>query len=118
MFYHCSDNSNHSIHTFNENTRVGAEQRFALATSLPKHCWNKLIDLSMLGKKHGDKLKVHFSLHYTTDEMRSQYMPHAMDIETSLKTLDLYQQVTGGEVEIHYALMDGINDTIDDSLRQ
>lgn len=102
------------IRSINGNSHFGAKHRFAIATSLPKHLWVSLMKLATLGKDFGDIVKLHFSMHYTTDKMRQEYMPHTLDLESSFKVLDMYKHFTGGEIEIHYALMEGINDTPED----
>lgn len=109
----------------------GKETKFAIATSLPRNNWIPLLEMAQhlanpVTKGYNDQdivpidtksIKLHFSLHYTTDEMRRKYMPKALEIEPALKILDTYQAITGGEVEIHYAMMNGINDTSEDLIR-
>ena len=65
--------------------------------------------------KEVDKLKLevklHLSLHYTMDQIRNQWMPRSMNIMESLAAVDFFKKKTGNPVEIHYALLEGINDT-------
>jgi 23S rRNA (adenine2503-C2)-methyltransferase len=44
-------------------------------------------------------------------------MPSSLDIESSITCADFYHKYTKNAVEIHYALIDGVNDTIEDALR-
>jgi 23S rRNA (adenine2503-C2)-methyltransferase len=43
-------------------------------------------------------------------------MPSALPIIPSLSALDFYKKLTGNSVEIHYALIDGVNDTEQDAI--
>jgi 23S rRNA (adenine2503-C2)-methyltransferase len=88
--------------------------RFALATSLPKMAvdnFNKLINEVIL---HKINLKVHLSLHYTNDEIRQSWMPNSLNIIDSVKLLHRYQKETGNKVEIHYTLIDEVNNNEED----
>ncbi len=61
-------------------------------------------------------IKLHYSLHATTDEQRCKLIPHGTSISAGLTVLDLYQQ-TGNSVEIHYTPIAGVNDTDEDMKR-
>ncbi len=91
--------------------------RFAMATMMPKNSLPALFDLSSAVIRSKIPLKMHLSLHYTEDETRKEYMPAAMDIRTSMLAMRMYKESTGNEVEIHYSLMDGINDSGQDISR-
>jgi len=91
--------------------------RFAVATCLPKSCWNNFFSFTQMVEYNKLNVKVHLSLHYTTDEKRKEWMPNSLDIIPSLTAMDFYKKITGNKVEIHYALIEGINDTIDDIVR-
>ena len=90
--------------------------RFAIATSLPKYKWlnfYKLVD----GIKTNDlPVKIHLSLHYTMDILRNEWMPASLDIMSSLAAIDFYRKITKNPVEIHYTLIDGVNDTEQDAI--
>lgn len=59
-------------------------------------------------KKFSNKLKIHFSLHSPIDEKRSEIIPNnKQKIDDILNYLDSHE----GDVEFHYTLMDGINDS-------
>ena len=90
--------------------------RFAIATCIPKGNWNSFFRLTNLIHKHNHKVKIHLSLHYTMDILRKEWMPNSLDIIPSLAAVDFYRKLTGNAVEIHYALIDGINDTEQDAI--
>ena len=90
--------------------------RFAVATSLPK---KDFIDFFwMVNEIHRFNLpvKFHFSLHYTFDILRKEWMKNSLDIIPSLSAMDFYKKLTGNAVEIHYALIEGVNDTEQDAI--
>lgn len=91
--------------------------RFAIATSIPKSHWLDFFELTQMIKVDKLPVKIHLSLHYTTEERRKEWMPASLDIEPSIACVDFYHKLTGNPVEIHYALIDGVNDTIEDAQR-
>lgn len=91
--------------------------RFAIATSIPKTRWLSFFELTQMIKNDMLPVKIHLSLHYTTEERRKEWMPTSLDIESSIACVDFYHKLTGNPVEIHYALIDGVNDTIEDAQR-
>jgi 23S rRNA (adenine2503-C2)-methyltransferase len=90
--------------------------RFAIATSMPKHSWENFFILTHDIKRIGLPVKMHLSLHYTMDSIRTQWMPNALDIIPAIVALEFYKKLTGNSVEIHYALIEGINDTEQDAI--
>lgn len=91
--------------------------RFAIATSIPKSHWLDFFVITERIKVTKLPVKIHLSLHYTTNELRKEWMPASLDIEPSIACVDFYHKLTGNPVEIHYALIDGVNDTIEDAQR-
>lgn len=59
------------------------------------------------------------SLHYTTDEIRSEIMPinRKYNIEELLDACRYYIKVTGRRVSFEYAMVDGLNDSLEDAKR-
>lgn len=59
------------------------------------------------------------SLHYTTDEIRSEIMPinRRYNIEELLDACRYYIKVTGRRVSFEYAMVDGLNDSLEDAKR-
>ena len=91
--------------------------RFAIATSLPEFAWINFFNLT--NEIHKEKLpvKIHLSLHYTIDSIRKDWMPNSLSILPSLVALEYYKKITNNSVEIHYTLIDGVNDTERDAIR-
>lgn len=88
--------------------------RFALCSMFPMKdysvAFDKLVDhmyLSLLD------IKLHASIHGLGDRRRNM-MPSANPESGVLDMLDLYMYVTLREVEIHYALIEGVNDSQED----
>jgi 23S rRNA (adenine2503-C2)-methyltransferase len=90
--------------------------RFAVATSLPKNYWFNFFKLVSLIEENDLKVKIHLSLHYTMDNIRKQWMPNSLDILPSLVALEYFKKLTNNSVEIHYTLIDGVNDTEQDAI--
>ena len=88
--------------------------RFAVATSLPKDCWLEFFNFTKIVEKTKLDVKVHLSLHYTNDEIRKKWMPASLEIEPSIEAVEFYHQLTKNAIEIHYALIEGVNDTCRD----
>ena len=59
------------------------------------------------------------SLHYTTDEIRSEIMPinRKYNIEELLDACRYYIKVTGRRISFEYAMIDGLNDSLEDAKR-
>jgi 23S rRNA (adenine2503-C2)-methyltransferase len=90
--------------------------RFAIATSLPYFSMVKFFELTEAINSLKLPVKIHLSLHYTNDELRKEWMPESAPIIPSIIALEYYQKRTGNSVEIHYALIDGVNDTEKDAI--
>lgn len=84
--------------------------RFGLATMLPKTRWDKFFELTRWVKSTGINLKIHLSLHFTDEKLRKKWMPAALDIDSSVDALSFYHNMTGNPIEVHYTIMDGVND--------
>ncbi len=92
--------------------------RFAIATSLPEKSWTNFFRLVYLIKNSAisNQVKFHLSLHYTIDSIRKEWMPSSLDIIPSLVALEFFRKLTNNSVEIHYALIEGVNDTEQDAI--
>ena len=90
--------------------------RFAIATSLPKYKWLNFYKLVDGINNNNLPVKIHLSLHYTMDILRNEWMPASLDIMSSLAAIDFYRKITKNPVEIHYTLIDGVNDTEQDAI--
>lgn len=85
--------------------------RFAMATSLPDNHFDKFFKMIKYIKNFKLPVKLHLSLHYTDDEVRKEWMPKAINIKSTIAAADFFKTYTGNPVEVHYALLEGINDT-------
>ncbi len=85
--------------------------RFGMATMLPKSKWLEFFHMTEEVKRFKIPLKVHLSLHFTNDKNRLEWMPSALDIKPSLVALNFYHIMTNNPTEVHYTLMDGVNDS-------
>jgi 23S rRNA (adenine2503-C2)-methyltransferase len=91
--------------------------RFAVATSLPRGCWLRFFGWTQRIASHKLPVKLHISLHYTTDQVRSEWMPRSLEIAPTLEAASFYRALTGNAVEVHYALIEGLNDSEEDASR-
>lgn len=87
--------------------------RFGLATMIPKNNWLSFFKFASVISEMKINLKIHLSLHFTDDKLRKEWMPAAWDIQSSLDALRIYHKVTGNPIEVHYTIMDDINDNED-----
>jgi len=90
--------------------------RFAIATSIPKNKWEEFFRLTHFIHENKLPVKIHLSLHYTIDLIRKEWMPASLDIIPSLAAIDFYKKLTNNAVEIHYTLIEGVNDTEQDAI--
>ncbi len=86
--------------------------RFAVSTILPGESRFQMFKNSI--KQHKLNFKLHFSLHSLDNITRKNLMPAASDIQKSLAMIDEYIEETGKDAEIHYTLIDKINDRDED----
>lgn len=64
------------------------------------------------------RVNLALSLHFTTKDMRKEYMPQAdHDVNELAEALFFYRQANGGKVTIEYTLMKDINDSEADANR-
>lgn len=91
--------------------------RFGLATSMPTYTSRAMDTLIGYVNIFSFDLKIHFSLHYTCHTQRKNWMPKAEMLELSIYKLREYANKTYNKVEVHYALIDGVNDTQEDAER-
>ena len=86
--------------------------RFAVSTIIPTP--RMFDDFTWQVVSHQLPFKLHWSLHSTNVETRKSLMPCALSINEAAPLLSNYAMITGQPVEIHYTLIDGINDTSQD----
>ena len=88
--------------------------RFAVASLMPQI--DEMMMFIKMIKTIGLLLKFHLSLHFTENDQRKNMMPGARPIAESIAALELFMHHTGNSVEIHYALIEGVNDRAEDIL--
>ena len=76
---------------------------------------DKIMDLA--NENFGVPFKLQVSLHSLDPETRNWFMPLAKDIDTIKKTIDFYHANNDGPVELNFALLEGVNDSLDDAKR-
>jgi 23S rRNA (adenine2503-C2)-methyltransferase len=86
--------------------------RFAVSTIIPGkkpfvQFMNEVIE-------HKLNFKLHWSLHLTTSQRRKSLMPSALDAKEGSELVKQYLEKTGNAVEIHYTLIEGVNDRQED----
>ncbi|MCK9458466.1 MAG: hypothetical protein M0R80_02335 [Proteobacteria bacterium] len=96
--------------------------RFAVATLIPKRNWFKFFNLVEGIILYHLDVKIHLSLHFTDNKLRKEWMPAALEIESSIAALEFYQKMMskltrGSKVEVHYTLIEGVNDSPQDARR-
>jgi 23S rRNA (adenine2503-C2)-methyltransferase len=89
--------------------------RFAIATLIPEANWMEFFYFTRRIQQIQLPVKVHLSLHFIRDDIRKEWMPCALDVRSSLSALHFYRSVTKNPVELHYALVSGVNDSLDDA---
>lgn len=93
--------------------------RFGVASIIPsvKQGMEFVEAISGAQEQHiGLSVKLHYSMHATTDETRKKLIPRATTISSGLSILDIYRKL-GQPTEIHYTPIAGINDTDEDLKR-
>ena len=86
--------------------------RFAIATLIPTV--KTMNDFTNKIHTYNLNCKIHFSLHFTNNKQRKEFMPASSDIRNSLALLEHYTLYTGNKAEIHYTLIKDVNDTNQD----
>jgi len=90
--------------------------RFAIATAISHFAWVDFFNFTNVVEKMKIPVKLHLSLHYTDDITRKEWMPSSLGIYSSIAAVNFYRHITGNKVEIHYALIDGLNDSEQDAI--
>lgn len=90
---------------------IHADSRFAVASMLPRYFWKSYFLMLDLIQANNLDVKIHLSLHFPHDQIRKEWMPQALEIKPSIAALEFWKSI-GGAVEIHYAMIDGVNDSL------
>lgn len=104
-------NSKNILEAIDELHEDVPEIRFALATMIPNH---KLFDdiVHWMKSKPSISLKIHLSLHGMFS--RREIIDHHISAWDAIARLQEYNDETNNPIEYHYALVDGINDSIEE----
>lgn len=85
--------------------------RFAICSMFPKRFFDEAFDLLV---EHVylslQRIKLHASIHVMGD-LRFRIMPNSIPVKSILDMLDLYMSMTYLDTELHYALIEGANDS-------
>jgi len=108
-------NTWHVLESMQELRNKYSPIRFAIATLLPNQSWTNFFHLTKTVKTYKLDLKMHLSLHFTNDDIRKEWMPAALPYRTAIAALEFYTNLTGNSVEVHYAMIDGVNDSDDNA---
>jgi len=87
--------------------------RFAVASLVPSYRHLELFTDAV--KENHLLVKFHYSLHTSDDTLRKTLMPAAIISKNAINGLKTYNKVTGNAVEIHYSLMNNLNDSDKDA---
>ena len=86
--------------------------RFAVASLIPKiKLMQKFTDEI---KKYKLPLKFHLSLHSADSKTRKSLMPSASSIAESIILTEFFMKYTDNSAEIHYSMIEGVNDREED----
>lgn len=86
--------------------------RFAIASIVPSTlALARLADLICL---HGIDCKLHLSLHSTDNNTRRKIIPNAGSVSDTWQCAKQYAAKTGCALEIHWTLIEGVNDSLFD----
>jgi 23S rRNA (adenine2503-C2)-methyltransferase len=109
-------NTKQVVKTMNEISNLGYDYnliRFAVASLIPSK--NSLQEFTELVVSNRLLVKFHYSLHTPNDVLRKQLMPAAIPSKEAIFELKRYNRLTGNNVEIHYSLMNNLNDSDKDA---
>lgn len=86
--------------------------RFAVASLIPRI--RLMQEFTEAVKRHRLPLKFHLSLHSPDSEVRKKIMPSASSIAESVILTEFFVRYTGNSAEIHYSMIEGVNDRPED----
>jgi 23S rRNA (adenine2503-C2)-methyltransferase len=85
--------------------------RFLISTIMPETLNQSLVDLFPVSHP-----EIYYSLYSLNPEFRRRWLPRAMDPERALDMLAEWQYYTKKVVKIHFALIEGVNDSQENAL--
>lgn len=103
----------HAEHTFSDlyrrARRLNLYPRFCISTILPKTLNKPLVDL--FGPYQPD---IYYSIYSTSESFRKKWLPNALPVDEGLAKLVEYQQLTRKLIRLHWAFIEGENDSEED----
>jgi 23S rRNA (adenine2503-C2)-methyltransferase len=112
-----TDNIDGVIQSMDSLSQLYPLVRFAISTVLPAQSMVNFFKLTDFVATSLFQVKLHVSLHFTDDKIRTQWLPASTNIKATIDAASFYKNYTNENVEIHYTLIDGINDTEADAER-
>lgn len=101
---------------YNKYSSIYKTVRFGIATCLPSSKVKNFFDFCYYVKHQKLPVKLHLSLHFVFEEQRKHWMPNSLDIKSSITAIDFYNKYTGNNIEIHYTLIEDVNDDVEDAI--
>lgn len=93
-------------------SKRGLRYKFLISTIFPKELYGtELVDIF---KDPALYPEIYYSMYSVNPEFRKRWLPKAMVPEAAMDKLFEWQQLTGKTPKIHYAFIDGENDSIGD----
>lgn len=92
-------------------SREGLAVKYNLSTILPKTFNKSLVDVFKVIHP-----TIYYSIYSTNDDFRKKWMPGAMPVIPAIKLLKEYQSYSKKSIKIHYAFIEGVNDSREDIL--
>lgn len=90
--------------------KLGLTYQFNFSTIMPIELNN--IDLGDLLKSE-HKHSIYYSLYSLDENFRKRWLPKALSVDAALESLAKWQQKTGQLLALHWALIDGENDSVE-----
>ena len=85
--------------------------RFAISTMVPKNKVEYLLFLARQFRESCLDLKIHYSLHSTSDVQRKELIPNSASLNLVLEILKYIKEQYNTKIEIHYSLIKEVNDS-------
>ena len=90
------------------------EMKMNISTIMPTVIRNFTLSEIFQPDQLNSNTNVYYSLYSTNPKFREKWIPNAMSWELALEKLKSYQEVTGNTIAIHFALIEGENDGVND----
>lgn len=91
-------------------SKRGLEYKFLISTIFPKEMNHRA--LQDIFKDPELYPEIYYSLYAINDQFRRRWLPKAINPDSALLNLKMWQEVTGKTPKIHYAFIEGQNDSL------